>query len=197
MRDVARGSLGPDSRLPECIPTPGDPLLMARRADVFDVRTAADALILTSEGSTERKSIEQRVPVTWTRCHLGGVRPWFRCSASVGGRPCGRRVAKLYLRDAPVFAYRHCCGLAYASQQEVPRHRAISRAQKLRMRLGGSANLLKPFPERPRGMHRTTYYRLSAKAMEAQERSIALAVDHLHRLSRPSPRLLSSTFENR
>ena len=82
------------------------------------------------------------------------------------------------------------------SQREIPRHRAISRAQKLRMRLGGSANLLEPFPERPRGMHRITYYRLSAKAMAAQERSIALEIDHLHRLSRPFPTLLSSTFEN-
>jgi hypothetical protein len=50
------------------------------------------------------------------------------------------------MRDAAVFASRHCCGLTYASQQESPRHRAISRAQKLRVRLGGSANLLEPFP---------------------------------------------------
>jgi hypothetical protein len=147
--------------------------------------------------SNGSKSVEQRVPLMRTRCHFAGARPWFRCSASAGDRPCGRRVAKLYLHNTPVFACRQCCGLAYASQQEILRHRAISRAQKTRMRLGGSANLLRPFPERPRGMHRTTYYRLSAKAMEAQERSIALAVDHLHRLSRPSPRLLSSTFENR
>ena len=34
-------------------------------------------------------SLEQRVPITWTKCHLGGWRPWFRCS-------CGRRAAKLY-----------------------------------------------------------------------------------------------------
>ena len=144
-----------------------------------DVRTAADALILTSEGSTERKSIEQRVPLVWTKCHFGGARPWFRCSASVGGRPCGRRVAKLYLRDAPVFACRHCCGLVFASQQEIPRHRAISRAQKLRMRLGGSANLAEPLPERPRGMHRRTFYKLFHKAAEAQERSMALALEYL------------------
>jgi hypothetical protein len=65
--------------------------------------------------------------------------------------------------------------------QEIPRHRAISRVQKLRMRLGGSANLSEPFPERPRGMHRMTYYRLSAKAMAAQERSLALELDYMRR----------------
>jgi hypothetical protein len=147
----------------------------------IEVRTEPDAVVLTFKGGSEWKSIEQRVPLVWTRCHLGGARPWFRCSASVGGRPCGRRVAKLYLRGTAIFACRHCCGLAYASQQEILRHRAISRARKLRMRLGGSANLLEPFPERPRGMHRITYYRLSAKAMTAHERSIALESDYLRR----------------
>jgi hypothetical protein len=140
----------------------------------IDVRTAADAVVLTFKGSSEGRAVEQRVPLMWTRCHLGGARPWFRCS-------CGRRAAILYMRSAPVLGCRHCRGLAYRSQQEIPRHRAIRRAQKLRMRLGGSANLLKPFPERPRGMHRITYYRLSARAMAAQERSIGLEIEYLHR----------------
>jgi hypothetical protein len=85
------------------------------------------------------------------------------------------------MRGASTFACRHCSGLAYASQQEIPPHRALSQAQKLRMRLGGSANLLKPFPKKPRGMHRWTYYRLSAKAMAAQERSLALEIDDMRR----------------
>jgi hypothetical protein len=38
-----------------------------------------------------------------------------------------------------------------------------------------------PFPKKPRGMHRMTYYRLSAKAMAAQERSIALELDYMRR----------------
>jgi hypothetical protein len=131
--------------------------------------------------SYEWRSVEQCVPLVWTRCHLGGGRCWFRCSASVGGRLCGRRVAKLFWRGAPVFACRNCCDLVFASQSENPRYRAISRAQKIRIRLGGSANLLEPFPERPRGMHRITYYWLSAKAMAAHERSIALDNDYLRR----------------
>src|SRR4029077_225456 len=134
-----------------------------------------------SSGSTVWTRGRQWVPVTWTPCHFGGDRPWFRCSASVGHQPCGRRMAKLYLRNSAEFACRHCCGLAYASQWEIPRHRAISRAQRARKRLGGSANLLEPLPERPRGMHRRPFYKLFNKAAEAQERSIALALEDLRR----------------
>jgi hypothetical protein len=147
----------------------------------IDARTEADVVVLTIKGGSEWRSVEQRVPLVWTRCYLGGARPWFRCSASVGERPCGRRVAKLYLRATAIFACRHCCGLAYASQREIPRHRAIRRAQKLRMRLGGSANLLEPFPERPRGMHRRTLYKLFNEAADAQEHSMALALEYLRR----------------
>ena len=141
-------------------------------------------ILMSRPGGAEgngSNSVEQCVPLVWTRCHFGGARPWFRCVAYVGGRLCGRRVAKLYLCETPVFACRQRRGLAYASQSENPRYRAISRAQKIRMRLGGSANLLKPFPKRPRGMHRWTYYRLFAKAMAAQERSIALELEYMRR----------------
>jgi hypothetical protein len=89
-------------------------------------------------------------------------------------------VAKLYLRDTAVFACRHCCGLAYRSH-EIPSHRAIRRAQKIRMRLGGSANLSDPFPKKSRGMHRWTYSRLFARGVVSEERSAALMMDYLYR----------------
>jgi hypothetical protein len=53
--------------------------------------------------------------------------------------------------------------LALPSQQETPMYRGVNRAQKTRMRLGGSPDLLQPFPKRPRGMHRGTYMRLQAR----------------------------------
>src|SRR6516165_8379952 len=59
--------------------------------------------------------------------------------------------------------------------------RAISRPQEARIRLGGSGNLTAPFPARPRGMHRMTYYRLLDRAMAAQERTIALEFDYMRR----------------
>ena len=61
------------------------------------VRAEYDAVLLIyrarSWGATEWKSIEQRVRITWTACHLGGRRPWFVCSVCSNGRYCGRRVA--------------------------------------------------------------------------------------------------------
>jgi hypothetical protein len=145
------------------------------------VRTEADVAVLTIKCGSEWKPVEQRVAIMWTRCHFGGARCWFRCSAYVGGRPCGRRVAKLYLRGAATFACRHCCGLAYTSQREIPRHRAIRRAQKLKMQLGGGPSLLDPFPGKPPRMHWRTFYKLFNRAAEAQERSIALALEDLRR----------------
>ena len=58
------------------------------------------------------------------------------------------------------FLCRLCLRLRYASQYETAGGRARVRAQKLRMRLGGSANLLMPFPFRPKHMQRRTYLRL-------------------------------------
>ena len=143
-----------------------------------------DSVILTfswrGPGSSEWRSVEQRVPIVWTNCHLGGRRPWFQCTASAGGRHCGRRVARLFLGGSPVFACRHCYGLAYASQQEIPRDRAISRAQKIRQRLGGSLSLDDPFPKKPLGMHWCTYERLLRKAIAAEKRSNALMLQWLH-----------------
>jgi hypothetical protein len=106
-----------------------------------DAVTGAVVLSFRSRGSARVRSssVEQRVPVTWTGCHLGGWRPWFRCS-------CGRRAAKLYDGAGDLFACRHCCGSAYASQQLATRDRLISRARKIRMQLGGG---LGPCPQCP------------------------------------------------
>src|SRR5258708_5168423 len=83
-------------------------------------------LSFRSHGSAKGRlrSLEQRLRITWTKCHLGGWRPWFRCS-------CGRRAAKLYDGAADFFACRHCCGLAYASQQFCTRDRLSVRHGRL------------------------------------------------------------------
>jgi hypothetical protein len=56
--------------------------------------------------------------VTWTRCHFGGVRPWFLCPAERGSVPCLRRCRVLYRPfGASCFACRVCWGLTYESRQ--------------------------------------------------------------------------------
>ena len=52
--------------------------------------------------------------------------------------------------------------MKYKSQYESGWSRATSRAQKIRTRLRGSANLLEPFPARPKHMQHRTYRRLKA-----------------------------------
>jgi len=52
-----------------------------------------------------------------TRPNFGGRRWWFECPLIVGGRVCGRRAGKLYLKGR-YFGCRHCHDLTYRSWQE-------------------------------------------------------------------------------
>jgi len=137
-------------------------------ADTISVRTKRDAVVLSYRVrgllDAEWKPIEHRVPITWTTCHFGGQRPWFVCSVRANGQYCGRRVAVLYLGGA-VFACRRCYRLAYDSQLlhgQIERN--VAKLEKIRLRLGGSSDVLTPLPERPRGMHRRTYLRLRERS---------------------------------
>jgi hypothetical protein len=151
------------------------------------ILTEHDAIVLIYRsrpyGSTEWKGIRQRVPITWTECHLGGQRPWFRCTVYAHGRYCGRRVATIY-HAGDVFACRRCCGLAYASQQEPVHERGIATARKIRMGLGGGENVTEPFPEKPKGMHWRTYNRLRRRHDRAFARSLMGLAKSAERLER-------------
>jgi hypothetical protein len=153
----------------------------------INVRTEPNAVVLSyrsrNRGASEWKSIEQRVPIAWTTCHFGGQRPWFVCSIYSNVRYCGRRAAVLY-GAGELFACRRCWGLAYESQQETPMRRGVFKAQKIRMRLGGSVNLFEPFPGKPKRMHWRTYLRLRARAEAAEDHSNELTMRRLNRLKR-------------
>ena len=62
--------------------------------------------------------------------------------------------------------------MSYASQHEALGQRGLRKARKIRMRLGGSLNLLEDFPAKPNGMHRQTYDRLRRAYDIAEERSM-------------------------
>ena len=59
------------------------------------------------------EQLDYRVELVCTRPHYGGLRWWFLCPVSVAGRPCRRRVRKLYLAPGSTYyACRQCCCLS-------------------------------------------------------------------------------------
>jgi len=110
--------------------------------------------------------LDYRVDLVSTSPHYGGQRWWFICPITVGGRACRRRVRKLYAAGK-YYACRHCCLLSYTSQREDDMTRALSKAQAIRERLGGSASMREPFPPKPKGMWWRTYYRLRARSEDS------------------------------
>jgi hypothetical protein len=52
-------------------------------------------------------------------------------------------------------------------------YRALHKAQSIRERLGGSASMMEPFPERPKGMHHETYWWLREKHDGAEMEQLA------------------------
>jgi hypothetical protein len=64
-------------------------------------------------------SADYWVRLTATRPRFGGLRWWFVCPLLARGRPCNRRVGKLYLtRQGRYFGCRHCHQLTYTSCRE-------------------------------------------------------------------------------
>jgi len=126
---------------------------------------AADRLFLIylrRPRGDEWETIEQIVHLNWTPCNYGGHRTWFLCPS------CLRRVAVLY-GAGKYFWCRHCYGLTYSSQKKDIMSRLAKKASKIRMRMGAHGNLLDPFPNRPKNLHRKTYWRLRKESERARE----------------------------
>lgn len=126
----------------------------------------------TRPGGGDWQSIDYRVPILWRPCTLGGVRPYFSCPGIRHGRHCGRAVVKLFC-PGHYFLCRRCLNLAYASQSELPHDRALRRANKRRMRLGGEPGT-EALLWRPKGMWRRRFERERARIFEDE----AAADDH-------------------
>jgi len=125
------------------------------------VHTEAGRVILTYRhraGTEDWKDESYPVYLDWSACNLGGQRPWFLCPA----RDCGRRVAILYLGGG-IFACRHCYQLAYPSQRETSTDRAARRADRIREKLGWHPGILNGNGWKPKGMHWSTFERLTAQ----------------------------------
>jgi hypothetical protein len=123
--------------------------------------------------------VHEPVSLDWTNCNFGGKRPWFVCP----GDGCERRSAILY-GPGRYFLCRHCYDLVYDSQRETRMTRALRRAQAIRERLGGSANMTEPFPDKPKGMHWATYERLREEHDEAEMEQLAGMREWLDRVEK-------------
>jgi hypothetical protein len=118
---------------------------------------AAEKCVILSyryKQSDEWVDANYSIDIEWTRCNLGGKRPWFRCPAP----HCTRRVAILY--GGAIFACRRCYHLAYPSQRENVGDRATRKADKLRDRMCWEPGILNGEGLKPTGMHWKTYERL-------------------------------------
>ena len=102
------------------------------------------------------------VEMDWTRLPSGGRRPWFLCPS------CNRRCGVVYSFGSRIIC-RKCGGLSYECQNEQRHVRGLRKAQKIRVRLGGSADMTEPFPSRPRYMHRRTSQRITHRYEAAVE----------------------------
>jgi hypothetical protein len=102
----------------------------------------------------QNQVVPQQIPVSWTQCNYGGVRPWLHCPF------CEQRVARLFKGFSGYFC-RQCCGNpVYESQRRSKKARSYLQAYRTRQQLGGSRPVTDPLPERPYRMKRKTYDRL-------------------------------------
>ncbi len=78
----------------------------------------------------------------------------------------------MYMADK-YFLCRHCYNLTYSCQQESPPFRLLSKAQKIRERLGACPCTDDPIFEKLKGMHWKTINRLKEAAYRASDQSWA------------------------
>jgi hypothetical protein len=64
----------------------------------------------------------------------------------------------------------HCYDLTYESRRQDAWTRKTGKAEKIRVRLGGSPSLAEAFPAKPRGMWQRTYERLREQVEEAEDK---------------------------
>jgi hypothetical protein len=111
----------------------------------FKIETFPDLLLIRIGSNIQCLSI------VYSSCGKGGRRPWWQCPA------CAARRGVLFLR-ARNWGCRGCLALPFRSQRMTRRDRAIAKAKRLHLLLGGSGSLVDELPlERPHRMRRRTY----------------------------------------
>ena len=124
--------------------------------------------------SRERKTA--LVPIVFQEGPRGGARAYFVCPA------CGARRTQLFVHPYELEPIcRVCAGISYESQRHSSEKRKLVRAQRIRVELGGAAENFGPLPDRPFGMHWSTYERRIEKISELEEAGRLLRVQRILR----------------
>ena len=126
------------------------------------------------------EEVEEHVKVVHDPCRFGGTRPFLICPGVVNGITCGRRVVKLY-SNGKYYLCRNCYRLKYSSQYEGSWDRSMTRANKIRERLGGDWGMESLLPPRPKGMWHRTYERLCNEIHLAEEDGNRDFFDHMRK----------------
>ena len=153
-------------------------LVCKREVASINIQVDFESMVLSYRMKSTDEVVEQRVQTQISPCNLGGQRHWFTCPR------CSKRVAVLYA-PGRYFACRQCGGLGYATQKEGVGDRAMTKADKLRKRLGWKAGIANPNTGKPKGMHWETYNRLKSDHDELKQVSfhdIGRKLGFLHKL---------------
>ena len=131
-------------------------LVCKREVASINIQVDLQSVMLSYRVKSADELVEQRVQTQTSPCNLGGQRQWFTCPR------CSKRVAVLYA-PGRYFACRLCGGLGYATQKEGVGDRAITKADRLRKRLGWPAGIAHGDGGKPKGMHWATYWQLKSR----------------------------------
>jgi hypothetical protein len=135
---------------------------------------------MTDYWTNEPLEIDDKIFLATSRPPFGGLRWWFVCPR------LNRRVRKLYLPlGGRHFWSRRAYRLAYASQRETVHDRAMRRARKLTLKLGGDP-ADDEYPDKPKRMRWTTYTRLMDKLIAADRVADERLIMHAARWRGPA-----------
>lgn len=135
-------------------------------------------LIYTSTVSGQKIQSDYLIDLVSTPMRFGGRRWYFLCPR------LGIRCSRLHLPSgATTFASRRAYRLAYPSQRESPRDRAIRTAFRARDRLQAGGGIGDYVPK-PKGMRWATYDRLMERVRETEEVVDGYTADLIFKLNK-------------
>ena len=138
---------------------------------VASVNITVGSRALALSYRTGGHEVSQRIALTWTACHFGGLRPWLVCPA------CGRRYAVLYgVNNFGRFSCRRCMNLAYECEAETT-------PDRLTRKMLNSESKLGEWGERPKGMWRRTYARIDAEISDRADARCGALIGRLTAIS--------------